>query len=266
MAWRNCIAGITLMTEVKARWPKREWSSDGSLGDAAHASRKSDHNPWVKDGNGVGVVRARDIDEDLDGNPADTGRDADPLFQHLLNLAKNGDRRIVNGGYIIYEGQIYSKTGNFAARKYTGPNAHRKHIHLSFSLDQAGYDSNASWGLLAAAPRPLPPRPVYKVGARGPVPAFVADMGNILAKKGMILGGNGKPNNYQVSVPRDPKARATFLFDERLKNQIKGFERWCQAMWTLGGKKGPRPVIDGAIDDATLGMYAFWVPIAQRSK
>lgn len=146
MVWRNCKAGIKLVGEVDARWPKRDRSSDGSIGDASHQTRDSDHNPWVVV-NGVGVVRARDIDEDLDGNQLNTGADAVVLFEHLLRLAKGGDIRLNGGGYLIYEAHIYSERLNWAARPYSGTNAHKHHLHVSFSRNIAGFDSTASWGI-----------------------------------------------------------------------------------------------------------------------
>jgi hypothetical protein len=157
MAWRNCAASVVLVNEVDARWPNRDKASDGTIGDAAHASRDSDHNAWVIV-NGVGVVRARDIDEDLDGQKADTGKDAGILFEHLLKLAKAGDPRLNGGGYLIYESRIYSEKGNWVSRPYNGPNAHKKHIHISFSRNRSGFDSTAPWGIYpTATQKPKPP-------------------------------------------------------------------------------------------------------------
>jgi len=156
MAWRNCSASITLANELNARWPKRDHESDGTIGDAAHASRKSDHNPWVVVG-GIGVVRARDVDEDLDGNKGNGYLDAKVLFEHLLALARAGDDRLNGGGYLIYEGMIYSEKNNWQGKKYTGPNAHAHHLHISFSLNQAGYDSTAPWGIFPVSGAPEQP-------------------------------------------------------------------------------------------------------------
>jgi hypothetical protein len=64
MAWRNCNAFLlALAAEVNACWPNRDKASDGTVGDAAHATRTSDHNPFIVV-DGIGVVRARDIDKD----------------------------------------------------------------------------------------------------------------------------------------------------------------------------------------------------------
>lgn len=152
MAWRNARASLVLAEEIKARWPHHDTASDGTIGDAAHQSRDSDHNPWVIDADGYGVVRARDIDEDLDGATADTGPDASWLAEHLRALGAAGDVRLANYGYVIYEGRIAGGNpargpGRWQWRPYTGTNAHRKHVHVSLSRDADGYDSTAPWGI-----------------------------------------------------------------------------------------------------------------------
>lgn len=151
MAWRVADSLQVLRGELNKAYPDRDRTSDGTIGDAAHASRTSDHNPFVIDENGIGVVRAYDIDEDLDGQQADTGRDAAAVVDHLHALAVAGDPRI---RYTIYEGRIASEKQGWAWRPYTGVNAHKKHCHLSVSLEQIHYDSIAPWGIY---PPPAPP-------------------------------------------------------------------------------------------------------------
>lgn len=153
MGWRNCQASMTLVAEINQRWPGRDKGSDGTIGDAAHASRQSDHNPWVKL-DGVGVVRARDIDKD--------GIDAPWLAEHLRKLGAAGDPRLAPGGYVIFNRRITNP--DFRSwRAYTGSNPHTSHIHVSFSTVPAGFDSTAPWGIATAPgprPRPAPaPRP-----------------------------------------------------------------------------------------------------------
>lgn len=157
MTWRNCEASIALDAEINARFPGRDKSSDGTIGDAAHASRTSDHNPWVKDPDGTGIVRARDVDEDLGADKAGAGWTMPKVAEHLRSLAIAGDPRLRNGGYLIYEGRIASDRQNFAWRPYTGPNAHTHHLHVSFSLNREGYDSPAAWGIWPAT-NPTPPK------------------------------------------------------------------------------------------------------------
>ncbi|MGH3994992.1 MAG: hypothetical protein ACRDSN_21320 [Pseudonocardiaceae bacterium] len=137
--WRNCGASDALVAEVNTRWPRRDRGSDGTIGDAAHASRSSDHNPWVVVG-GTGVVRARDIDVG--------GIDAGWLAEHLRRLGAAGDRRLTGGGYVILNRRI--TTPDFSGwRAYTGTNPHTSHMHVSFSRHAAGFDSRAGWGITA---------------------------------------------------------------------------------------------------------------------
>src|SRR5262249_33370705 len=58
-SWRVAKCLLKLRDQVDARWPGRDKSNDGTIGDAAHQATKSEHNP---DANGV--VRAEDISND----------------------------------------------------------------------------------------------------------------------------------------------------------------------------------------------------------
>lgn len=147
--WRNCRASMALIAEVNALWPGRDRSSDGTIGDAAHATRTSDHNPFVVV-DGTGVVRARDIDKD--------GIPVAALAEYLRVLGARGDIRLRPGGYLIFNRRITA--ADFSGwRSYNGPNPHTGHLHVSFSQVAAGFDSAASWGLAAQFGRPVPPPP-----------------------------------------------------------------------------------------------------------
>lgn len=133
MAWRNCSASMTLVSEVNSRWPSRNRMSDGTVGDLSHQARPSDHNP-----NAAGVVRARDITA--------SGIDTAWLCEHLRILGRAGDPRLANGGYLIFNRRITNP--DFKTwRVYTGSNPHVSHMHVSFTRTPAGYDSTASWGI-----------------------------------------------------------------------------------------------------------------------
>lgn len=136
--WRNCNASLRLLDAVNALWPGRDKASDGTIGDAAHASRDSDHNPWIIDPQGIGVVRARDIDSD--------GIPADQVAETLRQMAAAGDTRLTGGGYVIFNRRI-TKPDWSGWAVYTGVDPHTGHIHVSFSRNAAGYDSNAPWDL-----------------------------------------------------------------------------------------------------------------------
>ena len=152
MAWRVARSLDRLLAQLNAAAPRRSKVSDGSIGDAAHASRTSDHNPWVKDG-AMGVVTARDYTHD----PAN-GMDCERLYQALV---RSRDPRIK---YIIWNRTITSGNGQtspWVRRAYTGSNAHTKHLHLSVHSSKALYDDVRDWstGLGGGAPTPTPAPP-----------------------------------------------------------------------------------------------------------
>lgn len=134
MAWRPANSLIRLRDQINRAAPNRSKASDGTIGDAAHASRASDHNPWVKDGD-VGVVTAIDITHD-----PDDGCDAEQVVQAL---ARSRDPRIK---YIIWNRRIVSsQVQPWLWRNYAGRNPHTKHFHLSVLPDKNRYDSIEAW-------------------------------------------------------------------------------------------------------------------------
>ena len=136
--WRLAKSLIRLRQEVNALAPMRSKASDGSIGDAAHATRNSDHNPWVRD-NGSGVVTAIDITHDPAG-----GLSAQNLAEALRAMR---DPRVK---YIIWNRRIANSKPIGAApawawRPYKGSNPHTKHIHISVKPVKAAFDSTSSW-------------------------------------------------------------------------------------------------------------------------
>jgi hypothetical protein len=129
MGWRLAKSLETLRSQVNAKWPNRDKSSDGTIGDAAHQATNSDHNQ-----NSAGVVTAMDITHD----PAH-GLDARKLAETLV---ASRDPRIK---YIISNAQIVSsQVSPWRWRPYTGANAHRQHVHISVAGD---YDDPRPWNL-----------------------------------------------------------------------------------------------------------------------
>lgn len=148
--WRNCLASVSLINEINQAFPNRDKTSDGTIGDAAHAARTSDHNPWViilEAGREMGIVRARDIDRD--------GLPLADIMERLRRMAEAGDPRLIGGGYLIYNRRISSR--DFKTwRVYTGSNPHTSHGHVSFSENRSGYDSTKSWGITSGPVIPPP--------------------------------------------------------------------------------------------------------------
>jgi hypothetical protein len=126
--WWLSNSASTLRDQINKKYPNRDKRSDGTIGDAAHAARKSDHNPDPTS-TPPGVVRAIDIDADLDKN---NKRAAAQLAEALRLAAARGDKRIY---YIIYAGRITSGTYRLTRwkwRPYNGADPHVSHIHVSF--------------------------------------------------------------------------------------------------------------------------------------
>ena len=126
-----CKAGQQLREQIDDSYPDRDRQSDGWIGDAAHAARPSDHNPDPING----IVRAIDVDKDLDTRPS-TGA---YLADQIRLCAKSGDKRIA---YVIYSGKIASAKKSWSWRPYDGINRHDHHIHISFTKEG---DANGSW-------------------------------------------------------------------------------------------------------------------------
>jgi len=60
---------VNLRREIDLRWPDRMKTSDGWIGDPAHAQRSSDHNPDAR-----GIVHALDVT----GEGSHPGRSSSP--------------------------------------------------------------------------------------------------------------------------------------------------------------------------------------------
>lgn len=155
MAWRVAKALDKLLAQINATYPNRSKVSDGSIGDAAHASRSSDHNPWY----GPGIVTARDFTHD----PAN-GADMNKVSEQLV---ASRDPRIK---YIIWNRRIIdSRVRPWTWQPYNGANPHNKHMHVSV-MDNGLCDDTRDWNLTGgtnAAPPTTPTGNVLQVGSSG---------------------------------------------------------------------------------------------------
>lgn len=124
--WYLAPSLVALRTEINRRWPNRDKSSDGAIGDASHQARKSEHNP---DWDAGGVVRAIDVDND--------GIDVQALLDATI-----GDQRV---WYVIWDRHIYSRTYNWQKRPYDGASPHTEHIHISINHTKAAETDTSAW-------------------------------------------------------------------------------------------------------------------------
>jgi hypothetical protein len=145
---------IKLRTQIDELAPGRAKASDGWIGDAAHAARKSDHNPDAS-----GVVRALDITHD----PAH-GVDAGAIAEQIR---QSRDPRV---SYIISNSRIANPDiQDWAWRLYDGSNPHDKHFHVSVVADALA-DEQEPWAVSLSAPADEVSiaRPRLGLGSKGP--------------------------------------------------------------------------------------------------
>jgi hypothetical protein len=142
MTWRVAFSLDKLLRQLNAMAPWRSKASDGSIGDARHATQNSDHNPWFAL-KGQPLVTARDFTHD----PAN-GLDCNWLAETLVS---NRDSRIK---YVIWNGRIIdSRPGRnpWKWMPYHGANPHTKHLHLSV-MNNASADDSRAWTLTPYLP------------------------------------------------------------------------------------------------------------------
>lgn len=158
MTWRVAKSLLLLREQVNAAYPNRSKDSDGTLGDASHSARTSDHNPDTD-----GVVKAMDLTHDPKNGFDSYG------FAEMLR--QNRDPRIK---YVISNHRIWSsQVDPFVWRPYNGSNPHDHHVHISVMKSANLYDSTTPWKLGAIAvtrPPTVPvkePRSTVKLGDTG---------------------------------------------------------------------------------------------------
>jgi len=132
LPWRVAYSLDVLLDQINRMAPNRSKASDGSIGDAAHQARTSDHNAWRRDKRGQPVVGARDYTHD-----PKNGMNSYAVAQ---SLAKSRDKRI---SYIISNGKIWNATAGW--RNYSGKNPHDHHVHVSVSDKESLFDSKQPW-------------------------------------------------------------------------------------------------------------------------
>jgi hypothetical protein len=137
-AWRLAKALEKLRGQVNALAPRRNKASDGTIGDAAHFARTSDHVP-----NADGVVTAADLTHDPT-NDCDAGAIAESL-----RFAR--DHRVK---YVIWNRMIFSSLiAPWSWRPYAGANPHTKHVHISVLPEAC--DCEVRWGVETKARRQM---------------------------------------------------------------------------------------------------------------
>lgn len=135
MSWYCGYSLNQLLAEINKSAPKRSKVSDGSIGDQAHQSRASDHNPCKCHT----AVCARDFTHDPAG-----GFDSYAFGDWLRLRCRAGKELRVK--YIISNKRIASPRENWIWRTYSGSNPHSKHIHISVVHGPENFNDKKVWG------------------------------------------------------------------------------------------------------------------------
>lgn len=159
MSWHLAPAARALLNQVNAYAPKRSKISDGTLGDAAHAARDSDHNPDGDDRS----VNALDLTHDPLG-----GLDVDRLIRELI---ASGDRRL---RYAIRNWRIWQRGVGWST--YGGSNGHVQHGHLSFDHDPKLEDDASPYNLPMFGNAPVVPPPYIPPSQEDTMQLFQLDL------------------------------------------------------------------------------------------
>jgi hypothetical protein len=128
--WRLAKSLDVLRDEIKSKYPG---TTIWTIGDAAHQSGYSDHNP----NECCDVVCGEDI-------KGDGGLDLAEFVRHLITNPHPNLR------YVIFNHKIYRRKNNFEPEDYHGASGHEEHVHVSVGngpdgRSTSGYDSTASW-------------------------------------------------------------------------------------------------------------------------
>jgi hypothetical protein len=176
-----------------ARWPHRDHTSDGWIGDAAHQKEISDHNPDAK----TGVVRA--TDRDIDGIHVPSA-----LAARLSHPATE---------YVIHKRRIWSRKDRFRPRAYKGKNAHLGHIHESISHTTSAENARQVWQ------EDVPHWPTLRRGAGG---TAVAQLQAWLNAQGASLEQDGSYGPATESAVRTFQRKARIKVDGVVGSETRG--------------------------------------------
>jgi hypothetical protein len=154
MSWHLAPSLVQFRAEVDKKWPKRSKKSDGTVGDASHAARRSDHNP-----NSRGSVNAIDITY--------PGVDPDVVIEAV--------KKHPSASYVIFNRHIYSATDGWVKKPYPGLSPHTEHLHISIKQSVKAEQSDVKWFRVPVKKVASKPKlPVYpgsaklKVGSKNP--------------------------------------------------------------------------------------------------
>jgi hypothetical protein len=211
-----------LFDQLDDRYPNRSRASDGTIGDAAHASRDSDHNLWYPPPKG-GLVTAGDFTHDPANGP-DINRLSD-------ELAASRDPRIK---FMIANALIMDTRPGFSPWRwvpYRGSNKHTSHLHLSV-MDNSLCEDPRLWDLPMLGGRGTFPVPLPPSGNHGSIPDIeVGDRGPLVLKLQQWLNR---------MFPAYSKLVADGIYGPATADVLKQFQRRAGVVGGDGENIGPQ--------------------------
>ena len=158
--WKLAPCLISLVEEADSIAPSRSRIADGSIGDTAHASRTSDHNP------AYGWVTAVDLTHDPGG-----GFDAhararlaigrqDHRIKYVISkrqIARSYWSTVSSSNQPVNRSEVVSgRIPPWAWAHYTGSNPHDRHAHFSVNNAPASRNDTSPWWPHSPATQPKP--------------------------------------------------------------------------------------------------------------
>lgn len=222
---------VQLRNEINAAHPGRDKSSDGWIGDASHAARKSDHNP---DPVVTGVVRATDTDKD------------GPNMARILEIARKDDRV----EYIIWEGHIYLRSTGFRKQVYTGTNGHFGHMHISLRHGKTYENSTRAWGYAAIPPSPAQGGSGVGPGGRAPdgTPWGSGKPIDVVARE--VINGE-----WGSGLDRETRLRAALYDPALVQNTVNAILRGTPLPQAPAPKPPARKSVSQIADEVLAGAW-----------
>jgi len=245
---RLCYGLVSLREDINRAYPGRSKVSDGWIGDTAHSSRVSDHNP-----DGHGVVYAIDVtQDDAAHTPTNPNDDVAEAVAEFLRTNRNPAIK-----YVIWRGRMFSSyatstTPAWTWRKYTGPNGHFHHVHIS--LKSGIGDTTITWSFRRPGGVVVTKnwRAIHPGDSDALIAAFGGE-GHEVSEVQLILTALASKLNLPALNPGPLDG----IYGPRSQEAVSAFKSFCIAMQKLSGQL-PWQYTDPIVGTNTIAALRFW--------